>query len=147
MTDSDGFIVPSFDRGSVLLVSGHQSIRAVWTGEKKPVPIPAGEWHIRNYKIERKHEGVEWILSGSHTPGPTIVVKDDQKEQTKIEIDDTVRLNVQVRRMHGKLHFGFGITGHEGMGLSVIKDEARPVPKWEVSAGGEKLGEGDCRYG
>lgn len=129
----------------MLLVSHDASVRLAWSGEKKPVAVPAGAYHMRNFRVERKHGGVEWFISGTAAPGPKVEVKEG--EDTKLEIDETVRLDVSARRARGKIHFGFTITGHEGMGLSVVKDEALPIPAWSVVRGDQKLAGGDCAYG
>lgn len=140
-----GTIVPSFDRGSLLLVSGHDQVRVIWNGERKAAQVPVGKWNLRNYKIEKKHEGVEWLLSGSGVPGPEVEVKEN--EETKVEIDETVHLSVSGKRMHGKLQLGFNVTGHKCMGLTVVRDEARPAPKWKIARGEEDVASGEYRYG
>ncbi len=107
--------------------------------------MPAGTWHVRNYRIEKTHEGVEWFLSGSASPGPAIEIKEG--EESKLEIDETVRLKVRTQRHQGKVMIQFGIAGNDGVGLSVVRDNARPVPKWRVTSGETELASGDCSYG
>lgn len=142
-----GTVSPSFERGSILLMEGHRFVRLVWSGEKKPVSLPAGSYTIVNYKIERAHEGVEWHLSGSAPCGKGPVVGVKEGAETKLEIDDRVHVGVSAQAHHGNFRLSFGVSGHEGMGLSVVKSEARPTPRWAVARDGADLHSGDFAYG
>lgn len=140
-----GRIVPSFDRGSVLLTWDQRQLRLVWNGKPEAIDVPAGPWRLRNYRIEQKQDGVEWFLSGSGWPGPRIEVTENA--ETRLEIADTVQLKVRSVQQAGKVTVHFSVSGHHGMGLSVVKDEARPAPAWRVMAGDVELAKGVCRYG
>lgn len=131
----------------MVLASGERKLRLSWSGEAKPVAVPAGAWTLMNYKIERTHQGAAWHLSGTSPcgKGPSLEVKEGA--DAKLAIDDRVQLSVAVKAHAGKTHLVFGVKGHDGMGLSVVKEDARPTPSWSVLKGDRKLDSGDFRYG
>lgn len=115
-------------------------IALVWRPDGPAPQAPPGRYQVRTTRIARE----SFLISSTGAPEPSFTVKDG----AKLEVDDTVRFEGQVKRQGQKLQLGFSIKGADGRGLSVYKDGNRvPVTYKVLGKDGEILAHGTMNYG
>ncbi len=144
-----GRVTAPFEAGSVLLdprTHGGDSVRLVWKKEDKGLAVPAGRYVASHWSIEKEHQGETWIMSVSGPGGPEIEVK--AGEEVALDLDTKVHVQGQLRH-HGKsARLQLGITGGNGMGLSVIKKDKLVEIGYRIEdAKGREAGKGVMTYG
>lgn len=134
-----GRVSANFETGYVVLVpegkANCDGIRLTYTKTDRTREIAAGKYTVRRYVIENG----EWAVWATGA-GRAVTVK--AGETTKLELDLDVQLKMTVMKHGKKTQIGGSFSGDSGMGLSLLKGDARVVVKWEVA---EDTGE--CAYG
>ncbi|GEM_PF-4505330 len=144
-----GQVTAPFEAGSVFLgaaAEGVDDVRLVWKKGDKALAVPAGRYKVRNWSVEKDHQGETWILSVSGPMGAWIQVQ--AGEELALDLDTKVHVQGQLRR-HGKsARLQLSITGGNGMGLSVIR-EGKLVEIGYLIEGsdGREVGKGVMTYG
>lgn len=144
-----GHVQAPFEAGSVFLgavAHGGEAIRLVWKKGDKALAVPAGRYTVRNWSVEREHEGETWIMSVSGPGGPAIEVK--AGEELALDLDSKVHVQGQMRRHGNSARLQLSITGGNRMGLSVIrKDKLVEIGYRIEGADGREAGTGVMTYG
>jgi hypothetical protein len=140
-----GRVVASFRTGSVVLAGPNSDVTLVWR-EGGTRALSAGTYRVRTTRIERRKKGVHWFLSSTSPPRERITVKVDHT--ARIEVGATVHFKCRVRRQGDRMQLGFAITGADGRGLSIYKNDRRvPVAYQVLGKDGRVLASGTMNYG
>jgi hypothetical protein len=141
-----GRVTASFQAGSAVLAGPDGELTLTWDAKTTERALPPGEHRVRTTRIEREKDGVHWLVSQAGKPEPELVVKEG--EAARLAVDETVRFEGKAKRHGRALQLGFSITGADGRGLSVYKNDKRvPVAYKVVGAHGDVLAEGTMNYG
>ena len=140
-SDGGGAVASDLAAGSIILQGTKGDVAVVWkAGEKdRARTLPAGAYRLRTTRIEREKDGEHWFLSSTSPPGLVVVV--EPGKTATIDVKDEVHFKGRVRAHGGKVHLGFGITGADGRGLSVYRNDKRVAVTYRV------LAEGAMNYG
>lgn len=137
-----------FAQGSVLLaeVEGEREYRLVWE-EREPLWVPAGEWRVKNYRIEAHDDNGEmWTLSATGRRDATVRVEDGG--EVEIPLASRVAVRVEAPMEHGQLTGRIVFGGDGRMGATVIRGNERVEPEMVVlDAEGNELRRVPMAYG
>ncbi len=146
-----GFVTSSFEDGYVILVEQGQAlsdgVRVVWSkGDREQRrAVAPGRYQVRRYVISRRDkEGVEWNVWATGL-GREVEVR--AGAETRIELDPDVTVKTHFMWAGAKVGLGGGFKGDSGMGLSLVRDEARVALPFQVSSAGRVNGTGEGAYG
>lgn len=149
-----GFVTPPFERGSIALApvkGATEPLRLVWDADARRRAVPAGEYRVVNYVVEREFKGRTWMVSCSAMDGPTVVVEAGREK--RLDLDVRLHLDWSAEKTESGLKLTLALTGHGGMEASLM-DAGRDGPDRRVPADfeitardGRKLGDGTLSYG
>lgn len=145
-----GYLIPSFDRGSVLLEdASHRAWRLSWeeNSNAKRRALPPGHYSLQNYRvIRRDSKGSEWYLSGIPQHAPRITVRAGVEQ--RLEIDDTINVPCQTKPHEGGWLIMAPISGANHSGITIYKDGKRIPLRYRISdAAGNEIASGAMNYG
>lgn len=144
--DGDGEVTANVERGSLLLVSGHDAVRLVFTEKDQALPVAPGTYRIFNYAIETERDGEFWALSGSGPNGKSIVVTEGKR--TIVKLDTRIHLSVVAQVNKGNVAACAGLSGDSKMGISILRGEKQIPLSFEIrNRSGERVDGGDLAYG
>lgn len=146
-TEDEGTVTSNITDGELLLVDeSGKGFRLVWStsGESvsQPRALPAGEYQLRNYRIERDHKGTSWHISATALAIQKLEVLSG--ENLEVTIDPRIMISSTVSASMG----GMRIAGDHGAGLSIYREEKRiPVEYELVDNHGATRAKGAMNYG
>ncbi len=148
---SDGLVKVPFEKGAVMLIPGREGsnrepLRLVYAKKGEALPVPAGNWRVKNYTIETEYRKEYWALSITGMKGLDVSVVAGQT--VKLSLQMGVRVNPSAFRKGEEIVACAGTLGPPGMGATVIRGKTR-VPigfRLRDLAGGE-VGKGEMEYG
>lgn len=148
-----GRVVPGFEAGSVVLVPAGAAddsgaLRLVWRADdaERARPVPAGEWRVKGYLLERARDGATWFLSGAGMTGRTLKVA--AGAESRLELDTAIHLRLRARHQRQKLNVALQITGDSGMGVMLLRDRTRvPVACLLADGEGKETARATMEYG
>jgi hypothetical protein len=150
-TPGGGTVTANVEEGYVVLVpTGKDAglgVRLVWTKNdaQRARPVPAGAYQVRGYAVVRQDaQGTRWTVHASGL-GRTVTVQRGQ--ETKLELDLAVTLNVKPFVMQGKPAIGGTLRGDSDMGLTLCRGAERITIGWKALAGGKEIASGNCNFG
>lgn len=145
----EGRVRVSFAVGSVLLVplaGGDPGFRLMFCRAGDAVPVPGGRYRVRNYRVRRRAgDGTEWQLWASGGEGPVVSVRPGGTTQLRLE--DRVHVRFTAARHGRELRLSLALTGHLGMGATVLRGGQRVPARAILFAGGETRGRVPLDYG
>ncbi len=151
LSSGEGYVLPSFERGAVLLQNQHgDSWRLSWEADDaqksdadRRRALPVGDYSVVGYRLLRDSAaGVAWHLSA--TGKQLAKVRVEPGQAALVAIPDTITIQGQLR---GK-GVGMSITGLKGAGLSIYKGGQRiPIGYQLTGVGGRPLAKGSMNYG
>jgi hypothetical protein len=156
-----GYVVPSFERGALILMDSEDRIfRLSWSeaGEEaksadRRRSLLAGKYRLLGYRLHREdEEGERWDLSASHPKLRTIEIA--MGKTLEVEISESIRMSYRLTsRQFGVSVFGGDDSGAEGRvansaGLTIYKAGKRiPISFALQDKDGQARFEGRIRYG
>ncbi|MBI4616944.1 MAG: hypothetical protein HY720_25250 [Planctomycetes bacterium] len=149
----DGFVVPSFPEGSLFLETPDGlPLRLEWgpedaTAKDRRRALPPATYTLTGYRVVRRTEdGHVWFVSATSRGMREFSVNAGQ--ETRVEIDETIRFELRGHRRHGEIDVQMRISGEEGAGLTIYKDGKRiPIGYALDSSDGRRLSTGEMEYG
>lgn len=161
-----GFVVPSFEQGSLTLKDAKgQYVRLSWEGgqrkqgtaKKKSVKgdsddrlraLAPGVYTVTGYRILRRDKrGRSWFISATSAGGiRKLTVRKGQVN--RVRISDVIHVQCRTQPTDEGIRVIGGVQGEHQSGLSVYRDGKRIALHYIVrGAGGEKLAAGTMKYG
>ena len=148
---SDGLVKVPFGKGAVMLVpgredSGREPVRLVYAKKGEALPVPAGNWLVKNYTIETEYRKEYWALSITGMKGIEISVVAGRT--VKLSLQTGVRVNPSAFRKGEEIVACAGTLGPPGMGATVIRGKTRvPIAFRIRDRAGRELARGEMEYG
>lgn len=148
---SDGLVKVPFGKGAVMLVpgredSGREPVRLVYAKKGEALPVPAGNWLVKNYTIETEYRKEYWALSITGMKG--IEIRVVAGRTVKLSLQTGVRVNPSAFRKGEEIVACAGTLGPPGMGATVIRGKTRvPIAFRIRDRAGRELARGEMEYG
>lgn len=160
--DEVGFIVPSFDAGSLLLKNEHDEyVRLEWpvmdrrsdrasrprAAHDTRRPLPPGKYTLTNYRIARRgHDGRDWFISATGKNIRQLEVTAGQEQ--RVELRAEIGMNCRTRPTSQGVDVQVTIMGEHHAGLTIYRDGKRiPLEFVVTDADGKELASGPLKYG
>jgi len=145
-----GYVVPSFQEGSLLLKNSHeQFFRLSWdqAGAVRRRPVPVGSYTLVNFRlVKRDAAGREWYLSGIPHHGSTVVVR--ANEEQRVTVDDSIAISLKLVPTDEGFRMQAPVIGDQHSGLTIYANGARiPMNYKVVDGAGRQLAAGAMTYG
>ncbi|MFT7667537.1 MAG: hypothetical protein ACI8X5_000216 [Planctomycetota bacterium] len=128
-----GYVVPSFDQGSVVLKnSGGKLYRLLWnevaaTSKDRRRGVPAGDYTMVGYRLnKRDNEGKRWDLSATHAKLRKITVE----AGVQLELDISETITIKHRLSPGIVDLAVG--GVAPAGLTIYREGKRIPIQFEL---------------
>lgn len=103
---------------------GHITVEA----GKLTKQLPAGQYHIRSWKIERKDDqGGAWVLSGQYF-GKDNPFEIKNGEQTQLDVGEPIIASVEARNVGSSYSFNQVIKGRHDETIELTRNGALPQP-------------------
>jgi hypothetical protein len=94
----------------------------------QPKALPAGRYHVRYWKVERKDDtGNSWALTGQHY-GQENPFEIEDGQQTKLDVGEPVVATVQARNAGSSYSFNQVIKGRLDEIIGLTCNGSRPQP-------------------
>ena len=148
---SDGLVKVPFGKGAVMLGpgredSGREPLRLVYAKKGEALPVPAGNWRVKNYTIETEYRKEYWALSITGMKGLDISVVAGRT--VRLSLQTGVRIDPSARREGDEIVAFAGTLGPPGMGATVIRGETRvPIGFLLRDRAGREVAKGKMAYG
>lgn len=152
---SEGFVIPSFARGSVFLQNTHDEVfRLSWNeGKQSRVEsapeadrrraLPAGDYTMIGYRLNRLDQaGERWDLAASRPNLRKVTIK--AGAELELSIDESIHIGT---RLHAKM-LGVSVAGEKGSGLTIYRSGKRIPMGFDLLDGyGKAVVAGKINYG
>lgn len=152
---SEGFLVPSFKRGAVLLKNNHGEVfRLSWNEGKQSKAdeaqqadrrraVPAGQYTMIGYRFNRLDDaGERWDLAASHPNLRKLTIEAGQASE--ISIDESIHIGT---RLHSKM-LGVSVGGEKNAGITIYRAGKRISMDFQLlDDTGEARVDGKINYG
>jgi len=90
--------------------------------------LPAGQYHVRFWKIDRKDDGGNsWILAG-HYFGQDNPFEIKDGDETKLDVGEPIIATVEARNVGSSYAFNQVIEGRHDEVIELARNGARPQP-------------------
>lgn len=156
-TETNGFVQPGFEEGSVLLKNEHgEFFRLEWprtaanqdhTEFATERPIAPGRYTIVNYRmVKQADDGSEWFTSSIANDIRTFELIAGQT--VHLDLKPEIAMEVAAVFADGGIQIGAAIMGDGGGGLTIYRAGKRiPLDFVVVDAEGRELASGAMEYG
>jgi hypothetical protein len=139
--EDEARVTASFTHGEVFLKDDAGDVlRLVFDGGDEPRAVPAGRYRFFGYRIV---DG-EWMLSATGGKRALEVAGDTDVE---LEVDPRVHVDVAFKLRKGEPGLNVGVTGSEGLGLTIYREGRRVALPVVVADGDRPLTRADLEYG
>ena len=147
----DGSLAISFAAGPLMLEPAREGsapgpVRLVYSADGQALPLPAGEYKVKNYTIEKKHKGDYWALSATCIDVPKVLIRSGQK--STLQLQRGIKLDIEAYQDAKGIVCNAGVWGHPVSGATLIHKKTRVPLSFRILDGsGRKIEEGKLTYG